>query len=172
MSISLKTATAAVAIIKSVAPCESFLVLRRVVHPEDPWSGHFSFPGGRKDDTDQDLLATCIRETEEETGILLDSDYLVRRLPLEPAGQRLNSHLWVEPFLFSLNNRPDLTLCPKEIQSACWLNAETFQNRDLHKNVEMFPGQLFPAYPLEDYYLWGFTYRLLLTILQMDRKHK
>ena len=170
MSISINTGTAAVAIIKSVAPRESFLVLRRVVHPEDPWSGHFSFPGGRKDDTDQDLLATCIRETKEETGILLDTDFLERRLPLEPAGHRLKSPLWVEPFLFTIDKRPDLTLCSEEIQSACWLNAETFQNRDLHQSVEMFPGQLFPAYPLEDYYLWGFTYRLLLTILQMNRK--
>jgi 8-oxo-dGTP pyrophosphatase MutT (NUDIX family) len=172
MSISIKTATAAVAIIRSLVPSESFLVLRRVVHPDDPWSGHFSFPGGRKDIQDQDLLATCIRETREETGFLLHANQLEQRLPIEPAGQKSQHHLLVEPFLFTIDNQPNLNLCPEEIQSACWLNAEQFRNTALHKSVEMLPGRLFPAYPLEDYYLWGFTYRLLLTILQMDKRPK
>lgn len=161
-----QTASAAVAIIRSLAPSESFLVLRRVTHPKDPWSGHFSFPGGRKEDKDQDLLATCIRETKEETGILLDVGQLEQRLPLEPAGQNLKTPLWVEPFLFTIDSPPPLTLCRHEIQSACWLNARLFQNSKLHKNVEMVPGRMFPVYPLEDYYLWGFTYRLLQSILK------
>ena len=172
MSISIKTASAAVAIIRSLVPNDSFLILRRVIHPEDPWSGHFSFPGGRKDVQDQNLLATCIRETREETGFLLQADQLQRRLPLEPAGQKSQHHLLVQPFLFTIENRPTLTLCPQEIQSACWLNIEHFKNTALHKSVEMFPGRLFPAYPLDDYYLWGFTYRLLLSILQMNEVFK
>ncbi len=172
MSITITTATAAVAIIRSLVPRESFLVLRRVVHPNDPWSGHFSFPGGRKDAIDEDLLATCMRETREETGILLHADQLQQRLPLETAGQKSQNQLLVEPFLFTIENRPNLTLCQEEIQSACWLSIEQFQNTALHKSVEMLPGRLFPTYPLEDYYLWGFTYRLLLTILQMDKDHK
>jgi len=167
MSIPLKTASAAVAIIKSLEPFESFLVLRRVVHPKDPWSGHFSFPGGRKEDSDINILATCIRETQEETGILLEENQLQQRLPLEPAGLRLETPLWVEPFLFTIRKPPRLTLCTKEIQSACWLDAAKFQNIDLHQSVEMIPGRNFPAFPLEDYYLWGFTYRLLLNILPM-----
>lgn len=172
MSISLKTASAAVAIIKSCAPIESFLILRRMAHPEDPWSGHFAFPGGRKDVADEDLLATCMRETREETGIILRADQLEQRLPLEPAGRKSPHLLLVEPFLFSIHNRPKITLCPREIQSACWLSVEQFQNPALHQNIEMFPGSFFPAYPLEDYYLWGFTYRLLLTILQIDKSDK
>lgn len=163
-----QTASAAVAIIRSLEPSESFLVLRRVTHPKDPWSGHFSFPGGRKEVNDQDLLATCIRETKEETGILLDIGQLQQRLPLEPAGQNLKTPLWVEPFLFTLDSPPPLTLCQHEIQSACWLNAQLFQNSKLHKNVEMIPGRMFPVYPLEDYYLWGFTYRLLQSILKRE----
>lgn len=167
-----KTASASVAIIRSFAPRETFLVLRRATHPNDPWSGHFSFPGGRKEDKDQDLLATCIRETKEETGILLDAEQLQQRLPLEPAGLNLNIPIWVEPFLFTIENHPPLTLNQQEIQSACWLNARLFQDIELHKRVEMVPGRMFPAYPLEDYYLWGFTYRLLRAILQMDDQQR
>jgi 8-oxo-dGTP pyrophosphatase MutT (NUDIX family) len=167
-----KSASAAVAIIRCLTPCESFLILRRVDNLEDPWSGHFSFPGGRKEDKDPDLLTTCIRETKEETGILLDPDQLQQRLPLEPAGRNLHRPLWVEPFMFTIPNHPPLTLCRREIQSACWLNARVFQNIELHESVEMLPGHIFPAFPLEDYYLWGFTYRLLRAILLTDGKQK
>lgn len=163
-----KTASAAVAIIKSLAPRESFLVLRRAVHPQDPWSGHFSFPGGRKEEEDKDLLDTCIRETREETGISLDVGQLHQSLPIEPAGRDLNSPIWVQPFLFILQDSPPLTLDPREISSGCWVETEKFQNLELHDRVEMLPGSLFPAYPLEDYYLWGFTYRLLSSIIAVN----
>ncbi len=168
MSTPLKSASAAVAIIRSLAPHESFLILRRVDHPGDPWSGHFSFPGGRKEEDDPDLLATCIRETREETGILLDRTQLQRCLPVEPAGNILHNPLWVEPFLFTIEDHPSLTLCRSEIRSAYWLKARQFQKAERHERVEMLPGRLFPAYPVEDYYLWGFTYRLLRAILLMD----
>jgi len=164
-----QTASAAVAIIRCRTPRDRYLILRRAAHPDDPWSGHFSFPGGRKDKTDTDLLATCIRETAEETGILLSVDQLQQRLVLEPAGRLLSQPIWVQPFLFTLPEPPPLQLNPKEIQGAVWLDAEHFQTADHHQNVELLPGRLFPAYPVEDYYLWGFTYRLLRSILKMDR---
>ena len=58
---------------------EVFLI-RRSEHPDDPWSGHMAFPGGRKDDIDETLLATAHRETLEEVGLSLieDADALGR----------------------------------------------------------------------------------------------
>lgn len=164
-----QTASAAVAIILCRTPRDSYLILRRATHPDDPWSGHFSFPGGRKDKTDKNLLATCIRETAEETGIILNEDDLQQRLILEPAGRLLSQPIWVQPFLFTLPEPPPLRLDPKEIQGALWLDADQFQTAELHQNVELLPGHLFPAYPVADYYLWGFTYRLLRAILKMDK---
>jgi 8-oxo-dGTP diphosphatase len=162
--------SAAVAIIQCHTPRKSYLLLRRATHPKDPWSGHFSFPGGRKEDTDKNLLATCIRETEEETGIILGTKELLNPLTLEPAGRNFNSPLWVQPFLFVLREVPNLTLNQNEIQSACWLDIEKFQDRNLHIEVEMLPGRIFPAYSLEDYYLWGFTYRIICTILGIENR--
>jgi len=124
------------------------------------------------EEKDKDLLATCIRETQEETGILLDTNQLQSPLSLEPAGRNFDSPLWVQPFLFTVPKPPLLTLETKEIENSCWLDAVTFQNMDLHKEVEMLPGRIFPAYALEDYYLWGFTYRLLCGILGLDNQKK
>jgi 8-oxo-dGTP pyrophosphatase MutT (NUDIX family) len=163
-----QTASAAVAIIQCLTPRESYLILRRAAHPADPWSGHFSFPGGRKDKTDRDLLATCVRETAEETGILLNVGQLQQRLVLEPAGRLLSHPIWVQPFLFTLPEPPAIRLNAREIQGALWLEADRFQAPELHRKVELLPGRFFPAYPIEDYYLWGFTYRLLRSILNMD----
>jgi 8-oxo-dGTP pyrophosphatase MutT (NUDIX family) len=169
MLIASPTASAAVAIIRCSAPSDSYLILRRAAHPGDPWSGHFSFPGGRRDKTDEDLLATCIRETAEETGIMLSVEHLQAQLVLEPAGRLLSQPLLVQPFLFTLPEAPPLRLDSREIQSAVWLDADRFRTEELHQNVELLPGHLFPAYPVEDYYLWGFTYRLLRSILKMDK---
>lgn len=167
-----QAASAAVAIIQCPAPRESYLILRRAAHPKDPWSGHFSFPGGRKDKTDEDILATCVRETAEETGIVLSDGHLQQRLVLEPAGRLLSRPIWVQPFLFSLPEPPAIRLDPREIQSALWLDADRFQAPELHRQVELLPGRFFPAYPIEDYYLWGFTYRLLRSILKMDEERE
>jgi 8-oxo-dGTP pyrophosphatase MutT (NUDIX family) len=163
-------ASAAVAIIHCPHPVESYLILRRAARPQDPWSGHFSFPGGRKEEHDIDLLSTCIRETREETGILLTPDLLRCRLGIEIAGHYVRKPVVVQPFLFSLPARLPLTLAADEIQAAVWLAAAQFRDLSRHINVEMLPGRIFPAYPIKDYYLWGFTYRLLITILSMDSK--
>lgn len=163
-----QTATAAVAIIHCLDPEESYLILRRAKHPKDPWSGHFSFPGGRKEERDRDLLATCIRETEEETGIILTPDQLQNRLAQETAGHSFHQPIYVQPFLFTLATPPPLQLSAGEIQGAVWLSSSLFRDSSRHLSVEMLPGRFFPAYPIKDYYLWGFTYRVLRSILNLD----
>lgn len=160
-----QTATAAVAIIRSLSPKESFLILRRTAHPQDPWSAHFSFPGGRKDQKDSSLLATCIRETEEEVGIHLAPEMIQAQLPVTPAGRNRKNPIWVQPFIFVVQDQPPIKLNPKEVQSAFWLNSEDFQDKKRHTDVELQPGRICAAFPLEDYYLWGFTYKLLELVL-------
>lgn len=159
------TPTAAVSIIRVKEPMDSFLLLRRNRHPEDPWSGHFSFPGGRKEQSDKDLFATCLRETFEETGISLTSDTMRSTLSPALAGSRVNSPILVQPYLFHLDSRPPLSLDRDEIESYCWLETSRFLDTGLHVEAEVLPDLYFPAFPLADYYLWGFTYKLLINLL-------
>lgn len=159
---------AAVAIIRVNTPEDSFLLLRRNSNPQDPWSGHFSFPGGRREEHDDDLLETCTRETYEETGIALTSKAIQAKLPARYAGSRVNSLILVQPFVFQLEARPALTLETREIQSYCWLTTQSFQQKELHVQAEVLPNRYAPAFPLEDYYLWGFTYGLLKNVLELD----
>ena len=159
------TANAAVAIIISSVPCESVLLLRRPQHPLDPWSGHFSFPGGRKSSSDKDLLQTCLRETYEESGIVLQEDKLSAVMPLAKVGNRTAFSMLVQPFLFHLNSRPEVCLDTQEIQSSSWLETRLFRKKSLHIEAEVLPKLNFPAFPYGDYFIWGFTYNLLCNVL-------
>jgi 8-oxo-dGTP pyrophosphatase MutT (NUDIX family) len=44
------------------------LLTRRTEHLSDH-AGQIAFPGGRQEDTDEDLIATALRESEEEVGL-------------------------------------------------------------------------------------------------------
>jgi 8-oxo-dGTP pyrophosphatase MutT (NUDIX family) len=56
------------------------LLIERARHPEDPWSGHMAFPGGRVDPADSDTRAAAERETLEEVGLPLAGAELLGRL--------------------------------------------------------------------------------------------
>lgn len=53
------------------------LYIKRATRPTDKWSAHVAFPGGRRDETDEDGLYTAMRETWEEVGLdLADRDFV------------------------------------------------------------------------------------------------
>lgn len=164
----LDAPSAAVAIIRVSEPEDSVLLLRRNQNPQDPWSGHFAFPGGRMDLEDSSLLATCTRETFEETGITLEESALAAELQPRYAGSRVNALILVQPYLFSLDHRPELTLEPSEIANACWLSITSFMQQENHVEAEVLPNRFAPAFPIDDYYLWGFTYGLLNQVLDLQ----
>ena len=160
-----KEASASVAIILAAVPQETILLLRRNQRQDDPWSGHFSFPGGRRDRTDASLLHTCLRETYEETGIQLSAADLCSTLPVTLVGNRLHNPLLVQPYLFCVAEQPLVMVDPQEIAGSCWLEVAQFRQQYLHTEAEALPAMMFPAFPLEDYYVWGFTYRMLWQVV-------
>ena len=118
------TTEAAVATIITAEPVPEVLVLKRKTNPHDPWSGHYAFPGGRREEYDPSLLATCIRETYEECGIQLSADNLIKQYPIRKAGNHLNQPVPVTTFLFELTARPAIRLQTDEISCHEWLEIE------------------------------------------------
>ena len=51
------------------------MFVKRAEKSTDPWSGQTALPGGKCDPKDQDMKATVVRETLEETGINLLEGY-------------------------------------------------------------------------------------------------
>src|SRR3989338_2518259 len=120
---------AAVALIRIAGTPPEYLILRRAVNEADPWSGHFSLPGGRREAGDADLLATCLRETWEECGVALPLSALVRALPVTVAGSVVGRMSPVSPFLFELPERPGLVLDGGEISASRWVTADYLLDR-------------------------------------------
>ena len=163
----MTTREAAVAIIRSKSPETAYLILRRATNPLDPWSGHFAFPGGRRDPGDEDLLATSLRETLEEVGLRLDPAHLKKRLPPMEAGGSLDNPVRVVPFLFEIPDQPKLTLDPIECADAFWVPEDYLRDPSSRSFITPLPdpAKRFPSIMLEGGHVWGFTYKVLEELL-------
>jgi 8-oxo-dGTP pyrophosphatase MutT (NUDIX family) len=161
---------AAVAVVLVPSP-DAVLLIRRAERAGDPWSGHMALPGGRRDPADEDLVATALRETLEEVGLRLDRtdllgglDDVVPRTPVLPP-------IAVRPFVFSLAERPPLTLNP-EVAGVRWvhldhlLHPETYHSARLEIRGE---PRDFPAYRVDESIVWGMTERILTGLLAQLR---
>jgi 8-oxo-dGTP pyrophosphatase MutT (NUDIX family) len=149
---------------------ESVLLIRRTERETDPWSGHWSFPGGRRDPQDEDLVETALRELAEECGIVLARDCLERSLPLTAAGRRVGRVMHVAPFLFGASAELATALDPEEAAEALWLPVSWFRDPTRHCLVpvpRLPPERIFPAIELNGVPLWGFTYRVLTEWLEI-----
>jgi 8-oxo-dGTP diphosphatase len=158
---------AAVAIIRAKTPIPHLLILRRAVNPADPWSGHFAFPGGRRDPEDLDLLETCIRETREECGLELTRADRVAELPPTKAGNALGKPVKVVPFVFEIPTRGSLRLDPVECAGAHWVPEDYLRDPANRAFITPLPDpeRRFPAIVLDGGHVWGFTYKVLVELL-------
>jgi 8-oxo-dGTP pyrophosphatase MutT (NUDIX family) len=155
---------AAVAIVRARAPEESILLIRRSQREGDPWSGHWSLPGGRRDPQDPDLLHTALRELEEECGVRLSPGQMEAALPVTSVGRLLGPRMVVAPFVFSVERELPTVACPREAAEAVWVPVSVLRD-PARRAVQSVPGmpldQQFPGIELNGVPLWGFTYKLV-----------
>lgn len=161
------TPSAAVALVIT-RKSPSILLVRRVEHEADPWSGHWAFPGGRVDESDINLVETCQREVLEECGYHLSDEYFQRALPLSKAGRLHKEPVIVAPFLWQIPEPVELTLDKTEIASASWIELSYLTNPDNYDSGVIAPQYAereFPYIRMADTPLWGFTYNVLMGFL-------
>ncbi|HVJ05940.1 MAG TPA: CoA pyrophosphatase [Candidatus Saccharimonadales bacterium] len=160
---SLAEPVAAVAIVRARVPNESILLIRRSERKDDSWSGHWSFPGGRRDPDDRDLLHTALRELEEECGVRLEREQMEAALPFVLARRRTGPFVLVAPFVFDIEGELPTQVDHREAVEAVWVPLSVWFDPGRHslRPVPGFAGDtLFPAIDLNGIPLWGFTYRL------------
>jgi 8-oxo-dGTP pyrophosphatase MutT (NUDIX family) len=158
---------AAVAVVLVPDP-DVILLIRRAEREGDPWSGHMALPGGRRSLSDEDLLATVIRETREEVGVTLEGDQLIGCLDDVAPRTPVLPPIAIRPFVFVLPDRPTLTHNP-EVASSRWVHLDQLLHPETYHSVRLDvrgESRDVPAYHLEDAVVWGMTERILTGLLR------
>lgn len=150
------------------------LLIERAEKAGDPWSGHMALPGGRREADDPDLLATALRETREETGIVVPrSDVLGRLDELGPSVTRRRFSLVIAPFVAAVPAGTEPDPAPAEVENALWVPLTHLASDEAVDEVliELEEGALaFPALSYEDYVIWGLTHRILTGFMDIARQ--
>jgi 8-oxo-dGTP pyrophosphatase MutT (NUDIX family) len=149
------------------------LFIHRAHHPQDPWSGHMAFPGGRQDPEDANLRVTIHRETKEEVGIDLDlhGEYLGRMAELQAMARGRPISMTVAPFVYLISSEATPEPDPVEVQDIIWVPLSFMQQGNIEKMVSrpMPDGTAIevPALLYGGKTIWGLTYRLLQGFLEL-----
>ena len=123
--------------------------------------GEIAFPGGKISNEDNDLLDTAIRETREETGIIIEREKIVGQL--EPV-TTLNSGFTILPFVCILDKIENLTPNSEveeflEIPLELFLKTLANDSDPEHNSIqEMY------TFTFEDHLVWGASARMLKQI--------
>lgn len=156
------------AVLREGAKGAEVLLIQRAVHPNDPWSGHMAFPGGRRDPGDDHLLATAMRETREELGLDLDlAEHLGHVDDLQAVARGRTLDLVIRPQVFIwTGDVPKLT--PNyEVADTLWapigpmIAGEIDTVRPWTEGTQTYR---LPAYDVGGRIVWGLTYRMLRTL--------
>ncbi len=162
---------AAVSLVLRGGPDLELLLIRRARAEGDPWSGQMALPGGRHDREDPSLLHTAVRETLEETGVLLETvgHHLGRLSRLDPATRRLPA-VSVTPFVFGVGPETMAHVASHEVDEVFWVPLSALRSPGSAGTHRYRHGEfvrLFPSFNVMGQVVWGLTYRVLEEFLEL-----
>ena len=133
--------------------------------------GQISFPGGKREEQDQDLIETAIRETEEEIGVSVSRANVIGSLTpvyIPP------SNSLVTPIIGFLEGKPSYTPAPDEVDRVLDVKIEDLRNpvNRKAKKVILTNGEYFnmPAFAVNDVFIWGGTARMIMELNKLVKE--
>ena len=124
-------------------------------------AGEISFPGGKFDSNDSDLLDTALRETSEEIGLNVRKDQVIGQLT--PV-MTLNSGFLILPFVSLLNEIPTL-VANSEVENILHIPLNSFL-KTIAKDTDPSHNLIDDIYTFQydDQIVWGASARILKQI--------
>ena len=122
--------------------------------------GQISFPGGKAEPEDESLIATAIREAEEEIGLSPENVEVIGQL--NPY-QTISGYI-VTPILGFVPDNLNYQADDNEVAEIFQVPLQHFLNSQNHQTVQaMYQGKEHPVHfmPYQDYNIWGATAAML-----------
>ena len=138
------------------------LMTRRAMHLKYH-AGEVSFPGGVFEEQDDDLLATALRETDEELAIQVESEDVLGQLPV--VSTRLGFE--ITPFVSVLPSAPKYEPAENEVGEVFeipFTSLLSTQQRDVGSN----PSEESVMYWFEHHRIWGASAKILKQISHLS----
>jgi 8-oxo-dGTP pyrophosphatase MutT (NUDIX family) len=137
------------------------LLIERTTNASDPASGQVALPGGRVSEGDGSLLASALRELEEEVGLTQQDLAGPVRFVATQMAQRFGLRVAIFAAALSREAGRPASRSPKEVAHVFWLpTAELARTRRVREQTPR--GEIdVPATVFEGHVLWGFTRRIL-----------
>jgi 8-oxo-dGTP pyrophosphatase MutT (NUDIX family) len=157
--------SAAVMLILHGNPSDPQLVLTQRAAHLSSHAGEVAYPGGMWEQGDTDLLATAMRETEEEIGLPADR---LTPIAMLPSGSPRTGNVTVFPFVGLTDDPLKLTPQPSEIAAIFDLPISLLTDIERYQYFEIDTGAdrvELPYFPYKNYRIWGFTLHILVEML-------
>lgn len=158
-----KQSSASVLLLLHGDPSSPQIILTRRATHLYSHAGEVAFPGGKKESLDDDLLATALRETEEEIGLTPSKIKLLGTLPDDSP---LIGKVRVTPFMGWVDSPFSLNANPSEIASIFHLPLHFLLDINHYQYFWLVEGKIqLPCVLYKDYKIWGFTLKVMVDML-------
>jgi 8-oxo-dGTP pyrophosphatase MutT (NUDIX family) len=148
---------------------EPYLLFTKRTENLEHHGGEICFPGGSRDERDADLIATALREFQEELRIPSNSVEILGRLDTLPT---VSSAFLVVPYVGILQSGAQIEPNPEEVAEVLEIPFRHFADPSVFR-VEMrtIEQQLVPVYyyQWQEHMIWGITGWILKTLLELLR---
>lgn len=136
-----------------------------------PHSGQISFPGGKYEEGDKNIIETALRETQEEIGI--NPEMIDIYGPLTPLHIPVSNFI-VYPIIGIHKNSPLFNIDPLEVKEVIEVRLHDLLNPENCTSKEFKYGDLSfiaPIYNPNNITIWGATAMMLSEFLEIVRKN-
>lgn len=144
-------------------------IRRTSTHAQDKHAGQVGFPGGKREQSDPDLMYTALRETEEEIAIDLSGIDVLG--PLSPLYITISKFL-VHPYLAYSWKTPQLIRQESEIEEILEISLSSFlqSTSRVETRINLTSGIILnhvPSFQVNGHVIWGATAMILSEFLDI-----
>ena len=128
--------------------------------------GQVSFPGGKKEDGDQSLVDTALREANEEVGVDISKVTIIGTLSEFYLSA---SNFNVLPVVGFVNEKPNFVPEPVEVEQILETELKHLQKTETRKETELLIRDTYklkaPYFDVQGHVVWGATAMMLSELL-------